>query len=136
MENSKVKKVAQKNEVKNPTVSELQKKIKELENKLSQEPKSFEEKLSFYQEKQELIRKKVKLDGNKEVFTKHLEALQPMAEANDFDNKDYSLRLYGDEYGRDEVIKIKNPVVIAELLEFLIQKIDDKRNELKALIEA
>ena len=124
-------------EVKQPTVEELQKKVKELTSKLNSVPNDLQSKIEYFNKKRELIRKLTNLENNVEQLQQHLDALAEISAANEFDNDNYVLKIEGGEtYRKEEVFKLKNPVLIGEVLTYLIgkakAKIDELENEIAA----
>ena len=120
-----------------PTVEELQKRIEQLQNKLTSIPQNLDERIEYFSNKQELIRKLSRLDANKENLTVHLDALSEIAAQNEFENEDYFLNIEtGGSYNKKAIFSLKNPVIIGEVISFVMGRIDVKRAELQKDIEA
>ncbi|MBD3630522.1 hypothetical protein [Cyclobacterium sp.] len=120
-------------------VEQLKAQIKKLETQLSQQPQSLEEKIKFFQEKQEMIKRLSLLDQYADSLLKVGEDIQKDQEEDEFLTERHFLKItykptsYGSE---QEVLKIQNPKLIGEVLNFAIGKINEKRNELQTLINA
>ena len=134
-QNKQVKKVLP--NTKQPTREELEIRVKELEKQLSSVPKEFDKRIEYFTQKRELIRRLGKLDQNRENLSEHLERVTEIASKNDFETEDYYLNIEGKgNYSRTSIYELKNPVIIGELISFIIGRIDAKRKELKLEIEA
>lgn len=120
-------------------VAQLKAQIKKLETQLTQQPQSLEEKIKFFQEKQEMIKRLSLLDHYADNLLKVGEDIQKDQEEDEFLTERHFLKIthkatsYGSE---QEVLKIQNPKLIGEVLNFAIGKINEKRNELQTLINA
>jgi hypothetical protein len=120
-------------------VEELKAQIKKLEGQLSQQPQSLEEKIKFFQEKQEMIKRLSLLDCHANELLKIGAEIQKEHGEDEFLSERYFMKItykatnYGSE---QEVLKIQNPKLIAEVLGFAIGKLNEKRNELQTLINA
>ena len=125
-----------KSELKTPTVEELQKKVTELTAKLSAVPSDLDSRIEYFNRKRDLIRKLKNLEHNVESLQKHLDALAELSAANEFENETYVLKIEEGSYRGDAIFKLKNPVLIAEVLSYLIGKAQAKINELEKEIAA
>ena len=126
----------QKKEVKQPTVEELQKKVTELTHKLSAVPSDLNSRIEYFNRKRDLIRKLKNLESNVESLQKHLDVLAELSAANEFENDSYVLNIQEGRYNGDTVFKLKNPVLIGEVLTYLIGKAEAKIKELENEIAA
>lgn len=125
-------------EVKEPTTEELKQVIEALNKRLSTIPQDLDKRIEYFNLKKELIRKLSKLDGDKESLTIHLDRISELAAANEFDNEEYYLNIEGGSngYNKKAIYTLKNPLIIGELIAFIIGKVDRKREVLKREIEA
>lgn len=120
-------------------VEQLKEQIKILESQLHQQPQSLEEKIKFFQQKQEMIKRLSLLDTYATGLLKIGEEMQKDTGDDDFLTERYFIKIiykptsYGSE---QEVLKIANPRLIAEVLGYSIGKINEKRTELQTLINA
>ena len=120
------------------SVEELKKKVEELQNRLSFIPQNLDERIRYFNEKKELIRRLAVLNANTEALEGHAQKLHEIAQINDFETEDYSLTVEGGNgsYRKATVFMLKNPVIISEVIAFMMGRIDVKRLELAAQIEA
>lgn len=120
-----------------PTAEELKKVIEDLNRKLAVIPQDLTARVDYFNKKNDLIRRLARLDTDKEVLTNHLDKLAEIGAANEFDNEEYFLNIEGgSKYNKSSVYTVKNPVIIGELLAFVVGRIDSKRDVLKKEIEA
>jgi len=120
-----------------PTREELEIRVQELEKQIAAVPKELSKRIEYFNEKKELIRKLSRLDANKENLTEHLDALSEIAAKNEFESEDYFLTIEsGGKYNKKAVFSLQNPVIIGEMISFILGRIDVKREELKKQIEA
>lgn len=123
--------------VQEQTAEELKKQVEELQKKLSAIPQDLEKRIEYFNQKKELIRRLSKLDGDSETLNSHLDKLSEIAAMNEFDNEEYYLNIEaGSQYNKKAVYTLKNPVIIGELITFVLDRVDAKREELKKAIEA
>ncbi|WP_372772106.1 hypothetical protein [Mangrovibacterium sp.] len=124
-------------EAKQPTPEELQKQVAELQKKLASIPQNLEQRIEYFNQKKELIRRLSVLNVNHETLSEHLDKLSELAAVNEFENEDYFLSIDAPNgYGKKAVYTLKNPVIIGEMITFILGRIDAKRKELKTAIEA
>ena len=120
-----------------PTAKELKKQVEELQKKLSAIPRELDQRIEYFTKKQDLIRKLGRLDANHENLTEHLDALAEIAAKNEFENEDYFLNIEsGGKYNKKAIFSLQNPVIIGEMISFILGRIDVKREELRKAIEA
>lgn len=120
-----------------PTAEQLKKVIEDLNKRLSAIPQELDKRIEYFNQKKEQIRRLSILDNDSEVLNGHLEALSTITAANEFENEEYFLNIEGgNKYSKKAIYSLKNPMIIGELLVFIIARIDRKREELKKLIEA
>ena len=121
-----------------PEVEALKKQVEELQKVLAGQPKSFEERIKFFEEKQAHIKKLQKLEAYRNLTLEFLEELKAEQAEDNFFTENFSLRVVQKQgYSSEkEVLKIQNPVLIGEVREFALNKMDNKREELKTIINA
>lgn len=127
-----------KGEKKQPTVEELQKRVQKLTAQLQAVPQDLDSRIEYFNNKKSLIRKLGSLDANAKSLQIHLDRLAELAAENEFDTENYILSIEGGEhsYRKDDVFKLKNPVLIADVLTYLLGKLEAKADELKKQIAA
>jgi len=119
------------------TPEELKAENEQLKKQLSAIPQDLKTRVEYFNKKNELIRRLSKLDMDKESLTIHLDKLAEIAASNEFDNEEYFLNIDGgSKYNKTAVYTVKNPVIIGELISFIIGRVDAKREVLKKEIEA
>ena len=121
-----------------PTAEELKQVIEDLNKRLSAIPKDLKTRVEYFSKKNELIRRLSKLDSDKDSLTIHLDRLSEIGAANEFENEEFYLNIEtgSSNYSKKAIYTLKNPVIIAELIAFIIGKVDSKRESLKLEIEA
>ena len=124
-------------EAKEPTPEELKQVIEDLNKRLSAIPQEFDKRIEYFNQKKEQIRRLAVLDNDCEVLNGHLEALSTITTVNEFENEEYFLNIEGgNKYNKKAIYSLKNPMIIGELLVFIISRIDRKREELRKQIES
>ncbi|WP_372775651.1 hypothetical protein [Mangrovibacterium sp.] len=119
------------------TVEELQKRVDELTAKLKAVPTDLNSRIEYFNEKKELIRKLTRLQASAENLQTHLDTLAEIAAKNEFETEDFVLSIEGgNKYNRKQVFALQNPILIGEVLTYLLAKVEAKADELKKLIEA
>lgn len=122
---------------KEPTPEELKAENEKLKKQLSAIPQDLKSRVEYFSRKNELIRRLGRLDTDKENLNHHLDRLSEISAQNEFDNEDYLFQIEGgSKYSKTVVYTVKNPVIIGELLQFVIARIDAKRESLQQDIEA
>jgi uncharacterized protein YoxC len=120
-----------------PTVEELQKQVQELTTRLKTLPQDLNSRIEYFNNKRELIRKLSKVETNAESLKTHLDQIAQIAAANDFETEEYILSIEGgSKYSKKQVFSLQNPVLIGDVLNYLLVKIEAKAEELKREIEA
>lgn len=118
-------------------VAEMQSRIEELQKRLASIPQNLEDRITYFNEKRELIRRLGSLDQTIEAMQGHAAKLDELIAANDFENEDYFLNIEGgDRYRKSAVLSLKNPVVIADVMAYMLGRMAAKRADLAAAIEA
>lgn len=118
-------------------VEELQKKVEQLTAKLKAVPQDLNSRIEYFNEKKELIRKLTRLQTSAENLQTHLDTLAEVAARNEFETEDYILSIEGGpKYSRKQVFALQNPVLIGEVLTYLLGKVEAKAEDLKKQIEA
>ena len=135
---SKDSKVVEKATKPQPTVEELQKQLAELKKKLEAEPKDLDSKIEYFNQKKELIRKLTRLEESRDNLQVHLDGIAEISAANEFDNDFYILTIEGGEnsYNKKQVFALQNPVIIGDVITYMLGKMEAKVDVLKKEIEA
>jgi len=125
-------------EQKPESVEELKNQVEALKKRLSGIPQNLDDRIKYFNEKKELIRRLAILNGNAEALEGHAQKLHEIAVTNDFENEDYILSVEGGTggYRKASIFTLKNPVIISEVITFMMNRIDAKRLEIAAQIEA
>ena len=105
----------------------------ELKEKASKEPKNLEEKIEYFLDKKEKIYQLSKLDATHLQLTGHFEILQELAEKDEFTCEEYVLSVSKpNSYRNDEdIFKMNNPVIIGDVIKFVLSRIEQKQEALK-----
>ncbi len=123
--------------VKTPTVEELQKKVDELTQRLSAIPEKLEDRITYFNNKKELIRKLSRLQEKRTNLEMHKTALNDLSLNDEFENDDYCLTIEGkDGYSKRSIFELNNPVIIAEMIVFVLGRMDAKIAALEKEIAA
>lgn len=111
----------------------LEKEISELKDKLKKVPQTLEQKIEFYQVKQQKIKQLDKLEKSSNELFEHIEGLDKLTETDDFVCDKYKLSVTEKSAGYNEssVFQMNNPVIIRDVIKFVLQRIDDKISVLK-----
>lgn len=118
-------------------VEDLKKKVEELQNRLATIPQNLDERIRYFNEKKELIRRLSLLNSNVDALETHSARLQELAAVNDFESEDYVLTIEsGNRYSKTAALTLKNPMIIGDVIAYMMGRIDAKRLELAAQIEA
>ncbi|MBC7382833.1 MAG: hypothetical protein H7296_07525 [Bacteroidia bacterium] len=125
-------------ETQEKTTLELLKEVESLKSKLETLPKSFEEKTLFYSQKQSLINRHAKLEAYQKQIEELAEDLKKENDENNFSSQEYHIEIYKKQsnYKDDSIAKITNPVIIKDVISFIMLKIADRLQVYKTLIEA
>lgn len=119
------------------TVEELQRELGQLKKKLLEVPQDLNARIEYFNQKKELIRKLSRLNANAEGLLEHLDKIAELAAANEFENDVYTLSIEsGDRYNKKQVFALQNPIIIAEVINFMLGKVEAKADELKKQIES
>ena len=130
-------KTATKAALKQPTVEELQKQVLQLTAKLQTVPQDLTARIDYFNTKKELIRKLGRLEASHENLQAHLDDIAEASAANDFETDDFILSIEaGNKYNKKQVFAMQNPVLIGDVLTFLMGKMEAKIEGLKKEIEA
>jgi len=122
---------------KKPTVEELEKQVQQLKAKLQAVPQDLTARIDYFNSKKELIRKLGKLEASHENLQTHLDDIAEASAANDFETDDFILSIEaGNKYNKKQVFALQNPVLIGDVLTFLMGKMEAKIEGLKKEIEA
>ncbi len=112
----------------------LEAEIEKLKSQLKQTPQTLEEKIEFYQVKQQKIKQLSKLGKSSDELFGHIEKLEEMVEKNDFECDEYKLSVgetTNGNYREATVFQMNNPIIIRDVIKFVLQQIDNKIDILK-----
>jgi exonuclease VII small subunit len=119
------------------SIEEVMAENERLRRQLESQPKTLEEKIDFFKQKEDLIKQLTRLNGKRESLYGVLSLSQEAAEKDEFFSDAFSIVVnHKAGYKEDEVFRLNNPVLIGELLQFVIARLDIKREELQYLISA
>lgn len=122
---------------KQPTVEDLQKTVEELTARLNKLPQDLNSRIEYFNNKKELIRKLSKLEANAQNLNQHLDKIAEVAAKNDFETDEFVLSIEaGNKYNKSQVFALQNPVLIGEVISYLLGKVEAKVEELKKEIAA
>jgi hypothetical protein len=109
-----------------------------LQSRLCAIPQNLDDRIKYFNEKKELIRRLAILNANIEALEIHATKLHEIEAINDFENEDYSLTVEGgsEKYRKATIFTLRNPVIIGEVIAFMMGRIDVKRLEIATQIEA
>jgi len=118
-------------------LKELEAENSQLRAKLAQSPENFEERVKYYQRKQELIKRLASLDNSHQTIEEHINEVSKEAAEDLFVSDSYKLTVtvkngYSSER---EVLNFRNPVIISDLLSFVLDKVGRKRQQVQTEIE-
>jgi len=116
------------------TPEELKREIERLKAQLSKNPETFDDLINYYQRKQELINQLQQLETTHGIIKQHLQVTNKEHNEDIFSSDNYSLVIMGKKqggYGEGEILKFKNPSVIADLLNYVLGKVQAKMNEIQ-----
>lgn len=119
------------------TVEQLQKENEELKRKLSAVPEELDKKIEYFNRKRLLIKRFDSLAEKKTNLLNHLDKVAEIATKNDFSNDRYCIMIYDGEggYNSKEVFKMQNPLIVCEVINFMISKVEAIQNTLQKQIE-
>ena len=119
-------------EVNNDEEIESLKKQLEEANKKLQEPVNLEERIQYYQRKQELIMQLDRLISESERLKTIQEEIEECIEDDEFECESYKLSLGKlSQYRNDTVFSMNNPVVIGDVINCVLNRINAKMDKLK-----
>lgn len=136
--NSKeVKNIIAKTENSNADFLNLQKENEQLKKQLQAIPESFDLRLDYFKQKQELIYKFSKLEDMELSLKEHHALIEELKLKDDFLNDEYrlSINMKNGYSSEKELFRLKNPVIISEVLNYVMVMIDNKKQEYKKQIE-
>lgn len=120
-----------------PTVEELQKQVQELTTRLQTLPQDLNSRIEYFNNKRELIRKLSKLEANAQNLSQHLDKIAEVAAKNEFETEEFMLIIEaGNKYNKSQVFALQNPVLIGDVISYLLAKVEAKIEELKNQIAA
>ena len=123
-----------KEENKDEEIESLKKQLEEANKKL-QEPVNLEERIQYYQRKQELIMQLDRLVSESERLKTIQEEIEECIEDDEFECESYKLSLGKlSQYRNDTVFSMNNPVVIGDVINCVLNRINAKMDKLKTEI--
>lgn len=122
----------------NSEVDQLKEEVKKLTEILNQQPKSLEEKIKFFEMKQSQVKKMQVLEKQAENLILISEEVKAESEENNFFTENFFFKVTKKQgYSNEtELLKIQNPVLISEVLNFALDSINRKKEDLQNLINA
>lgn len=118
-------------------VEQLKQQVEQLQKRLAAIPQNLDDRIKYFNEKREMIRRLSILTANIEALDTHAAKLQELAAVNDFESEDYTLTIEsGNRYSKTAALTLKNPLIIGDVIAYMMGRIDSKRLELAAQIEA
>lgn len=119
---------------KDEEIESLKKQLEEANKKL-QEPVNLEERIQYYQRKQELIMQLDRLVSESERLKTIQEEIEECIEDDEFECESYKLGLGKlSQYRNDTVFSMNNPVVIGDVINCVLNRINVKMDKLKTEI--
>ncbi len=119
---------------KDEEIESLKKQLEEANKKL-QEPVNLEERIQYYQRKQELIMQLDRLISESERLKTIQEEIEECIEDDEFECESYKLSLGKlSQYRNDTVFSMNNPVVIGDVINCVLNRINVKMDKLKTEI--
>lgn len=119
---------------KDEEIESLKKQLEEANKKL-QEPVNLEERIQYYQRKQELIMQLDRLISESERLKTIQEEIEECIENDEFECESYKLSLGKlSQYRNDTVFSMNNPVVIGDVINCVLNRINAKMDKLKTEI--
>ena len=119
-------------------VERLKAQVKELSERLQSEPKTLVERIQYFKTKDEQIKRLNTLEGYADTITTVLGDVKKVSEEDGFFSDTFCLKVvkksgYNSE---QDLLKVRNPTVIGEVLRFALDSINTKKSELQTLINA
>lgn len=116
---------------------ELKAEVIRLRALLAKSPENLDDKIKFYQRKQELIKRLENLENTFTIINEHVDQVSKEAAEDLFTSDTYKLSLtikkgYNSE---SDVLQFRNPVIIAELLAFVLARVARKRDDVQNEIQ-
>ena len=135
--NAKMEKVVN---TENPEVETLKAEIEKLKSEIEKInlPESFEDKIKYFEKKKKLIDKRDKMTATIDNLINVFEEIRKEAEEDIFTSETFSIKLvkksgYNNE---QDLIKFRNPSIIAELVLFVTAKAEETLKALESEIRA
>lgn len=115
---------------------ELKEEVQRLRAIIAAGPETFADKIKYYQRKQELIERLNNLQATEEIITTHFEEIEKESKEDIFVSEQYKLTLTSKSVysSEKEILKFRHPDIIAELLLYLIDKVNRKKQNIEAEI--
>jgi ribosomal protein S8 len=120
------------------SADDLKKENERLKKMLAKEPKTLQEKIYFFQQKEQFIKQLDVLQKKRDQFLTVQDDLNSEIEEDEFLTNTFAIALtYKKGYNNEEsLFKVQNPVLVGELLQFVLGKMSSKIEEIEISIEA
>lgn len=119
-------------EVKEQTPNELRQEIERLKGIIAKSPEDFESKIKYYERKQELIKRLRVTEESYKRISDFFDEVSKEAAEDIFQSENFKLTIGKKRgYNDDEVMKFSDPVIIGDLLIFILDKLGRKREKIE-----
>lgn len=121
------------------TLEEVLAENEQLRKVIENQPKTLQEKIDYIKKKEDLVKQLHRLEGKRNSIFAAFELVTEKQEEDEFFTDVFCLSVThkANTYGKeDDIFKLNNPVVIGEVLQFAMARLDVKRDELQFLIES
>lgn len=111
---------------------DLKREIERLKGIISKGPENFEEKIKYYERKQELIKRLRITEDSYKKISEFLDEVSKEAQEDIFNSENFKFTIGKKRgYNDDEIMKFSNPVIIADLLIYILDKLGRKREKIE-----
>jgi SMC interacting uncharacterized protein involved in chromosome segregation len=119
-------------------IDALKEQIQKLQTQLEAQPKTLEERIQYFKVKEDQLKKLSVLDRYADTLATVVNEVDKAGDEDAFYTDSYSLKVTQKQgySGETELLKVRNPRVIAEVLRYALGSIDTKRQELQTLLSA
>lgn len=116
---------------------ELNKRLDELEKAKNEKPKSYEEQILFFETQQKLIKDIRAFELSKDKIVNALNIIQAEDESGELDTKSFVLNFapYVSYGSKDPIFSLTNKVIIAKLLEGLVEEVNSRLGLLRKSLQ-
>lgn len=113
-------------------MTNINKPVETVQGTVDQVKKQLEESITRFQEINTKISHRAKFIETKEKLREASIALAK--ESSNFESNSFKLKLASAEYRNDELLSINNPVIVGDVIRFIMSKIDEKVKQLEVEI--